>query len=121
MIAEQNIVGRGAVEGAKLMRDWFARLDAAAERKETAAYVFVMGSLAEILRAFDMHLVFPEINSLQTAVRHLAHDYLNEAEDFGYSPDICGYVKADFAAQMRGGQLPMGRIPKPALAVYTNA
>ena len=81
MIAEQEIVGRGAVEGARLMRDWFARLDAAAERKEAAAYVFVMGSLAEILRAFDMHLVFPEINSLQTAVRHVAHEYLGMAED----------------------------------------
>ena len=80
-----------------------------------------MGSLAELLRTFDFPIVFPEINSLQTAVRHLAHDYLDEAEDFGYSPDICGYVKADFATQMRGGQLPMGRIPKPALAVYTNA
>ena len=106
MIVEQDIVGRGAVEGARLMRDWFARLDAAAERKEAAAYVFVMGSLAEILRAFDMHLVFPEINSLQTAVRHVAHEYLGMAEDYGYSPDVCGYVKADVATQRRGGMLP---------------
>ena len=69
MNAAQTIVGRGAIEGAKLMREWFARLDTAAEREEKAAYVFVMGSLAEILRSFDMHLVFPEINALQTAVR----------------------------------------------------
>ena len=121
MIAEQEIVGRGAVEGARLMRDWFARLDAAAERKEPAAYVFVMGSLAEILRAFDMHLVFPEINSLQTAVRHVAHEYLGMAEDYGYSPDVCGYVKADVAMQLQGGKHSMGRLPKPALALATNA
>jgi benzoyl-CoA reductase subunit B len=121
VIAEQEIVGRGAVEGARLMRDWFARLDAAAERKETAAYVFVMGSLAEILRAFDMHLVFPEINSLQTAVRHVAHEYLGMAEDYGYSPDVCGYVKADVAMQLQGGKHSMGRLPKPALALATNA
>jgi benzoyl-CoA reductase subunit B len=118
---EQEIVGRGAVEGARLMRDWFARLDAAAERKETAAYVFVMGSLAEVLRAFDMHLVFPEINSLQTAVRHVAHEYLGMAEDYGYSPDVCGYVKADVAMQLQGGKHSMGRLPKPALALATNA
>ncbi|MGE5802210.1 MAG: 2-hydroxyacyl-CoA dehydratase subunit D, partial [Gemmatimonadota bacterium] len=37
------------------------------------------------------------------------------------SPDICGYVKADVAVQLRGGAHPMGRIPKPALAVATNA
>jgi benzoyl-CoA reductase subunit B len=80
-----------------------------------------MGSLAELLRVFDLPIVFPEINSLQTAVRRVAHEYLNEAEDYGYSPDICGYVKADVATQLRGGEHPMGRIPKPSIAVYTNA
>src|ERR1041384_6169943 len=46
---------------------------------------------------------------------------LNAAEDYGYSPDICGYVKADVAVQLRGGAHPMGQIPKPAIAVLTNA
>ncbi|MCH7762493.1 MAG: 2-hydroxyacyl-CoA dehydratase [Candidatus Marinimicrobia bacterium] len=92
-----------------------------AEKGETAAYVFVMGSIAEILRVFDLPMVFPEIHSLQTAIRHVADDFLNVAEDYGYSPDICGYVKADFALQMQNGHHPMGRIPKPRLAVLTNA
>jgi benzoyl-CoA reductase subunit B len=70
---------------------------------------------------FDFSIVFPEINSLQTAVRRVAHEYLNQAEDYGYSPDICGYVKADVAVQLRGGEHPMGRIPKPRIAVLTNA
>ena len=116
-----GIVGRGAREGAALMREWFNRLDLAAEREEPAAYVFVMGSLAEVFRSFDLHLVFPEINSLQTAVRHVAHEYLGAAEDYGYSPDICGYVKADVAVQLQGGKHPMGRIPRPSLALATNA
>jgi benzoyl-CoA reductase subunit B len=116
-----TIVGRGNADGARLFREWFAGLTAAAEAGRGSAYVFVMGSLAELLRTFDFPIVFPEINSLQTAVRRVAHEYLNEAEDHGYSPDICGYVKADVATQMRGGQLPMGRIPKPSIAVYTNA
>lgn len=120
-IERRDIVGRGAQEGAALMREWFTRLDTAADRGEPAAYVFVMGSLAEILRTFEFHLVFPEINSLQTAVRHVAHEYLGAAEDYGYSPDICGYVKADVAVQLQGGKHPMGRIPKPALALATNA
>ncbi len=117
----ETIVGRGAKEGAELFRDWFHDLTLAPERGEQSAYVFVMGSLAEVLRVFDFHTVFPEINSLQTAVRRVAQEYLNTAEDYGYSPDICGYVKADLAMQLRGGEHPMGRIPKPALAVYTNA
>jgi benzoyl-CoA reductase subunit B len=119
--AEAGIVGRGNAEGARLFREWFDELGVAAEEGRGAAYVFVMGSLVELLRSFDIPVVFPEINSLQTAVRHQAHEYLDEAEDYGYSPDICGYVKADVATQLRGGRLPMGRIPKPAISVYTNA
>ncbi|HEX9691427.1 MAG TPA: 2-hydroxyacyl-CoA dehydratase family protein [Gemmatimonadales bacterium] len=116
-----ELVGRGNQAGAQLFRDWFDELNAAAAEDRRGAYVFVMGSLAELLRVFDFPLVFPEINSLQTAVRRVAHEYLNEAEDYGYSPDICGYVKADVAVQLRHGAHPMGQIPKPALAVYTNA
>lgn len=119
--AAEQIAGRGNNEGAQLFREWFEQLNQTAERNEPAAYVFVMGSLAELLRVFDLPMVFPEINSLQTAVRRVAHEFLNEAEDYGYSPDICGYVKADVAVQLRGGQHPMGRIPKPSLAVLTNA
>ncbi len=118
---QNGIVGRGNKDGANLFRQWFRELTEIAERGEWAAYVFVMGSFNEILKTFDLPVVFPEINSLQTAVRKVAHEYLNEAEDYGYSPDICGYVKADVGVQLRGGEHPMGRIPKPGLAVLTNA
>jgi benzoyl-CoA reductase subunit B len=116
-----SIVGRGNEVGARLFRQWFEGLTAAANEGRGAAYVFVMGSLCELLRVFDFPIVFPEINSLQAAVRRVAHDYLNEAENYGFSPDICGYVKADVATQLRGGAHPMGKIPRPALAVATNA
>ncbi len=117
----QQLVGRGTRNGAALFRNWFQNLSDAAKDNIPTAYVFVMGSMAEILRVFDLPMVFPEINSLQTAIRHVSDDYLNEAEDYGYSPDICGYVKADVAMQLRGGEHPMGKIPKPAIAVLTNA
>jgi len=116
-----DVVGRANREGSELFRQWFAELNRTADEGGPAAYVFVMGSMSEILRTFNLPVVFPEINSLQTAVRRVAHEYLDQAEDYGYSPDICGYVKADVAVQLRGGQHPMGRIPKPALAVLTNA
>ena len=119
--AQQGIVGRGNRAGADLFRQWFRELNQTAEQSGSAAYVFVMGSMCEVLRTFDLPVVFPEINSLQMAVRHVAHEYLNQAEDYGYSPDICGYVKADVAVQIRGGEHPMGRIPRPSIAVLTNA
>jgi benzoyl-CoA reductase subunit B len=115
------IVGRGMTDGAALFRSWFDRLSSAAGARTPTAYVFVMGSLAELLRVFDFEVSFPEINALQTAVRHVSHEYLNQAEDYGYSPDICGYVKADVAVQLRKGAHPMGTLPPPALAVATTA
>ncbi len=118
---KDEIVGRGNNDGARMFREWFEELNGCSERGEQAAYVFVMGSFNEVLKSFDFPVVFPEINSLQTAVRRVANEYLEEAEDYGYSPDICGYVKADIATQLRGGQHPMGQIPKPALTVLTNA
>ena len=121
MSNQTPIVGRGLEHGAALFRQWFAGLEEAAQQGRPAAYVFVMGSLSELLRCFDLPIVFPEINSLQTAVRRVAHEYLADAEDYGYSPDICAYVKADVGLQLRGGAHPMGRVPKPTLAVLTNA
>jgi len=116
-----ELVGRGNEVGAKLFRDWFKEVSDAAENDQGAAYVFVMGSMAEILKVFDFPLVFPEITSLQTAVRRVADELLTEAEDYGYSPDVCGYVKADVGMHLRNGRHPMGQIPKPALAILTNA
>jgi benzoyl-CoA reductase subunit B len=121
MTETPDIVGRGNRDGAALFQQWFSNLNQTAEKGGQAAYVFVMGSMAELLQVFELPIVMPEINSLQTAVRRVAHEYLNQAEDYGYSPDICGYVKADIAVQLRQGEHPMGRIPKPALAVLTNA
>lgn len=116
-----EFIGRGNREGAALFREWYDDLARGAAAGDPTAYVFVMGSMNELLLSFGLRTVFPEINSLQTAVRRVAHTYLDEAEDYGYSPDICGYVKADVAVQLRGGEHPMGQIPKPTLTVLTNA
>ena len=113
-------VGRGVYDGARLFREWFDGLTEVAKRGETAAYCFVAGNLIEILRTFDIPVTFPEINSLQTAFRHVSKNYLEEAEDYGYSPDICGYVKIGVAIQRRNGEHPMGWIPKPKLALLNN-
>ncbi|MCP4413383.1 MAG: hypothetical protein GY808_12560 [Gammaproteobacteria bacterium] len=116
-----DIVGRGNKEGGALFRNWFNQLSEQADQKNSVPYVFVMGSMNEILKSFDFPVVFPEVNSLQTAIRKDSANLLNQAEDYGYSPDICGYVKADLAMQLNNGEHPMGRIPKPNMAVFTNA
>jgi benzoyl-CoA reductase subunit B len=120
-MADATVMGRAVRDGRDLFDDWYRQLTRAHGTGEQAAYVFVMGSMAEILRAFDLHTVFPEINSLQLAVKKVSDGYLSEAEDHGFSPDVCGYVKADYAVQLRKGEHPRGRIPPPTITVLTTA
>ncbi len=118
---EDALIGRGVKEGAALFREWFSELNQVAEEDGRAAYVFVMGSMNEVLKTFDMPVSFPEVTSLQTSIRRVSRDFLNDAEDYGYSPDICGYVKADVGLLLRDGEHPMGKVPKPSLAVLNNS
>src|SRR5689334_6781839 len=97
-----DIIGRGARESARLTRQWFQELTDATLRGKPAAYVFVMGSMSEVLRCFDFPIVFPEVTALQSAVRGTSESFLCDAEDYGYSPDICGYLKIDVAMHVGG-------------------
>ncbi|HHC08135.1 MAG TPA: hypothetical protein ENK55_05415 [Actinobacteria bacterium] len=115
-----SLAGTTRDENRKLIREWWAELDAAEDEGRPVANVFVMGSMAEILRTFDMPIAFPEMTSLQTAVRGRSLEYITTAEDAGYSPDICGYVKADVGVHLQGRDHPMGRLPVPSLVVATN-
>ncbi len=115
-----KLAGTTRDENRKLIREWWAELNAAGEEGRPVANVFVMGSMAEILRTFDMPIAFPEMTSLQTAVRGRSLDFITTAEDAGYSPDICGYVKADIGVHLQDGKHPMGQLPQPSLVVATN-
>jgi len=108
------------VEGQRLMRDWYAGLEQAPARGQHVANVFVMGNAVEILRTFDFQLVFPEINSLQTGVRKTSEEYLRLSEDYGMSPDVCSYVKADVGLIIKEHEHPAGRIPKAHIAIASN-
>lgn len=107
-------------ENRRLMELWFERLNHAEERKEPVANVFVMGNCLELLQSFGVHLVFPEVLSLQTAVKKVSLDYINAAEGWGMSTDVCNYVKTDVGMYLMDMKHPGGTIPKPSLAVASN-
>jgi benzoyl-CoA reductase subunit B len=117
---QSDLIGRARKESRRLMDAWWSELTDAGEAGRPVANVFVMGSLAEILRSFGLPMSFPEITSLQAAVRGRSMEYLNAAEDAGYSPDICGYVKVDTGLHLTGRNHPNGRLPKPSLVVAPN-
>lgn len=115
-----DLIGATRTESRRLMEGWWGEMTTAEEEGRPVANVFVMGSIAEILRTFDIPMSFPEITSLQTAVRGKSMEYLTAAEDYGYSPDICGYVKVDTGLHLTGRNHPNGKLPKPSLVVAPN-
>jgi benzoyl-CoA reductase subunit B len=103
-----------------LIDDWWKHLGEADATDQPVANTFVMGSLAEVLNTFDIPMSFPEVAALQTAVKGKSMDYLLAAEDLGYSPDICGYVKVDIGLHATGRDHPLGKYPKPGMVVASN-
>ena len=103
-----------------LISEYWDQLGEADTTAQPVANTFVMGSMAEVLNTFDIPMSFPEVAALQTAVKGKSMDYLLAAEDLGYSPDICGYVKVDIGLHATGRDHPLGKYPKPALVVASN-
>ncbi|MFV1963356.1 MAG: 2-hydroxyacyl-CoA dehydratase, partial [Acidimicrobiia bacterium] len=103
-----------------LMDNWWKQLGEADAADAPVANTFVMGSLAEVLNTFDLPMSFPEVAALQTAVKGKSMDYLLAAEDLGYSPDICGYVKVDIGLHATGRDHPLGKYPKPGMVIASN-
>jgi benzoyl-CoA reductase subunit B len=101
----------------RIMTEYYDGLARAAKRGEPAGFLMISGNCVEILRAFDLHPVFPEVNALQLAIRKQSLPMILKAEQMGYSSDNCAYVKADVGMLMSGGYGPTGTIPRPSLVV----
>src|SRR3990170_4317044 len=101
----------------ELLGAYYSELSTANERGQPVAYLFVPGNVVELLRVFDFACVYPEINALQCGIKKVAGPNILRAEDFGYSSDVCGYVKNDVGLFLSDRQSPVGQIPKPDLLV----
>jgi len=101
----------------ELLGQWYARLAEAPARGEPVAYLFISGNIAELLSNFGFHLVYPEVNALQCGIKKMAGEFILKAEEMGYSPDVCGYVKNDIGMLHEGNRSPMGNLPPPSLLV----
>jgi benzoyl-CoA reductase subunit B len=91
----------------------YAELAQARELGRKVVYTFVPGNLTELLLAFDVLPVYPEINALQSAMRQKSAGYIAEAERAGHSEDVCTYVKCDIGMKRQGNLGPTG-LPLPA-------
>lgn len=109
----------------QVMRDYFLEVDAAA--KDPARKVAWCTSVgpAEILRAMDFEVFFPENHGAMLGATRMSMDTIPKANAFGYSPDICSYLTSDVGAYLQG-ITPLTRaygiesIPQPDILVYNT-
>ena len=96
-----------------LLKRYLESLWAGAAAGRKFAYTFVMGNPIELLSAFGIVPVFPEVTCLNISYRGGAPGLIAASEEEGYSTDACGYVKMGVGAALKGGQTPIGNIPRP--------
>jgi benzoyl-CoA reductase/2-hydroxyglutaryl-CoA dehydratase subunit BcrC/BadD/HgdB len=68
----------------------------------------------EFLKALGYYVLYPENHAAICGTMRVAVDIASEAEDAGYSRDICSYARTDIGA-MLSGRTPVGRLPRPDL------
>lgn len=103
-----------------MIADHFKQLANAHSLGKKVVYTFVPGNLNELIWAFDMLPVHPEINALQSGMRKKSGDYITEAEKFGHSEDVCTYVKCDIGMLKKGNIGPTGeQLPAPDLLLLS--
>jgi benzoyl-CoA reductase/2-hydroxyglutaryl-CoA dehydratase subunit BcrC/BadD/HgdB len=108
------------------MADYYYELDHASKTGERkVAWCSSVGP-AEILRAMNFLVFFPETHSAMLGATRMATEYIPRANALGYSPDICSYLTADIGAYVQG-ITPLSKaykgiesIPKPDVLVYNT-
>ncbi len=108
------------VKQKQMLADYFRGLSRAKEEGKKVVYTFVPGNLTELVRAFDMVPVYPEINALQSGMRKKSAEFIADAEKIGHSEDVCTYVKCDIGMMLEGNIGPTGeKIPPPDLLLLS--
>ncbi len=73
----------------------------------------------EFLRALDFYVLYPENHGAICGAARLAVDIASEAEEAGFSRDLCSYARTDIGA-MLSGKTPVGKLPRPDLLLACN-
>ncbi len=72
------------------------------------------GAPVELLKALDFYVLYPENHGAVCGTLRAAVDICSEAENAGYSRDICSYARTDLGTVL-SGKTPVGRLPRPDL------
>jgi benzoyl-CoA reductase/2-hydroxyglutaryl-CoA dehydratase subunit BcrC/BadD/HgdB len=72
------------------------------------------GAPVELLKALDFYVLYPENHAAICGTARVAVEISSEAENAGFSRDLCSYARTDFGS-MLSGKTPVGWLPKPDL------
>jgi benzoyl-CoA reductase/2-hydroxyglutaryl-CoA dehydratase subunit BcrC/BadD/HgdB len=72
------------------------------------------GAPVELLKALGFYVLYPENHAAICGTLRVAVDIASEAENAGYSRDICSYARTDIGSLL-SGTTPVGRLPRPDL------
>ncbi|MCG8400785.1 MAG: 2-hydroxyacyl-CoA dehydratase family protein [Firmicutes bacterium] len=78
------------------------------------------GAPVELIRAFNIHPVYPENYGAICGTRKVSARLCEVAEAAGYSQDLCSYARSHIGSVLRPELAPMGGLPKPDLLVTCN-
>ncbi len=77
------------------------------------------GAPIEVLKALDFVLIYPENHAALCGARRQTESLAQEAENAGYSKELCSYARTDIGSLL-SGKTPVGRLPKPDLLLCCN-
>jgi benzoyl-CoA reductase/2-hydroxyglutaryl-CoA dehydratase subunit BcrC/BadD/HgdB len=72
------------------------------------------GAPVEFLKTLGFYILYPENHAALCGTSRVVVDLSTEAENAGYSRDICSYARTDLGSLLSGNS-PVGKLPKPDL------
>lgn len=94
-----------------LMGQYFSELTGESAAEKKTAWCTSVGP-AELLRALDFNVYFPENHGAMLGATRMATDLIPEANARGYSPDVCSYMTSDIGSYLKG-QTPFHKMKLP--------
>ncbi len=107
----------------QVMGKYFNDLAKGPEQGKKTAWCTSVGP-AELLRALDFNVFFPENHSAMIGAAKMAADLIPVANAQGFSPDICSYLTSDVGSYLKGitplQKMGMTGPPKPDVLVFNT-
>jgi bcr-type benzoyl-CoA reductase subunit B len=102
----------------EIMTNYYIEAKTAADTGKKVAWI-TSGGPVEPLIAMDVIPVYPENHGAMIGASKQGPELCEQAENLGYSRDLCSYARADIGQSVTGGG-PIGGLPAPDMLVCCN-